>query len=748
MCYHVSIDGCNILLDCGWNDKFDVDMLKPLAAIAPKVDAVLISHPDTAHLGALPYAFGKLGMNCKVYATLPVHKMGQMYMYDHFLTRQDQGDFQEVFSLDDVDTAFAAFVPVKYMQLSMLRGKGDGISVMAYAAGHTLGGAVWKIGKDAEDVVYAVDYNVRKERHLNGTSFDAIHRPALLITDASSVDREVPNKTTRDAKLIDSILSSLRMNGNVLIPIDPAGRVLELILLLEEKWAQRQLGSYQIVLLTNVAYNTLDFAKSHLEWMGDHVTNAFERRRENPFNTKFLTLCHSMEELQALPPGPKVVLASFGSLEAGPSRHLFAEWAEDKSNLVILTGQPEHGSLTEQVVQLSAKATAKKKIKLTLSRRVPLEGSELAEHESSRKLSTSAEPEKKESETVTVEEEMTDIKPVEAEAEPMDVLFGVTTVGSTQEADLRRRDTLTEGFTPISTPHGPMFPDEVWEPTMTDYGQEIDIETFHQISQMSSGMPTLEPMKETTAVDDLAVAHIEEDEEEEPQEVPTKLVTETREINIRATIITVDFEGKADGKSVRTLITQAAPRRVVLVHGGAKETKTLKDALTAGLPGVQIDAPDAGKTIECTSASATYKIRVSDALFQKANMRDMAGYKVGWVNGVVGKALEEGGAPMLLPVSALNSNAEGMALAPSNATMTKVSAQPGSVFLGDLRLSDFRQALAQEGIIAEFADGVLVCANGRVTVRKDGDEKLVVEGALSQDYFEVRQILYSQYSIL
>ena len=49
MCYHVSIDGCNILLDCGWNDQFDVDMLAPLAAIAPEVDAVLISHPDTAH---------------------------------------------------------------------------------------------------------------------------------------------------------------------------------------------------------------------------------------------------------------------------------------------------------------------------------------------------------------------------------------------------------------------------------------------------------------------------------------------------------------------------------------------------------------------------------------------------------------------------------------------------------------------------------------------------------------------------
>ena len=49
---------------------------------------------------------------------------------------------------------------------------------------------------------------------------------------------------------------------------------------------------------------------------------------------------------------------------------------------------------------------------------------------------------------------------------------------------------------------------------------------------------------------------------------------------------------------------------------------------------------------------------VSDALFQKAKMRDMAGYKVGWINGIVGKALEEGGAPMLLPVSNLSSNAD------------------------------------------------------------------------------------------
>jgi Cft2 family RNA processing exonuclease len=43
---------------------------------------VLLSHPDPLHLGALPYAVGKLGLNCPIYATIPVYKMGQMFMYD------------------------------------------------------------------------------------------------------------------------------------------------------------------------------------------------------------------------------------------------------------------------------------------------------------------------------------------------------------------------------------------------------------------------------------------------------------------------------------------------------------------------------------------------------------------------------------------------------------------------------------------------------------------------------------------
>ena len=53
--------------------------------------------------------------------------------------------------------------------------KGDnGIQFTPIAAGHMIGGAIWKISKQGdEEIVYAVDFNHKKERHLNGALFDS-----------------------------------------------------------------------------------------------------------------------------------------------------------------------------------------------------------------------------------------------------------------------------------------------------------------------------------------------------------------------------------------------------------------------------------------------------------------------------------------------------------------------------------------------------------------------------------------------
>jgi cleavage and polyadenylation specificity factor subunit 2 len=83
--------------------------------------------------------------------------------------------------------------------------KGDnGLQITPFPAGHMMGGAVWRITKmGEEEVVYAVDFNHRKERHLNGCTFEGIGRPTLLITDAFNVLYAQPKHKQRDEQVFD-----------------------------------------------------------------------------------------------------------------------------------------------------------------------------------------------------------------------------------------------------------------------------------------------------------------------------------------------------------------------------------------------------------------------------------------------------------------------------------------------------------------------------------------------------------------
>lgn len=56
--------------------------------VAHLVDAVLLSHPDTLHLGALPYAMKQFNLRAPVFATEPVYRLGLLTMYDHYISRK------------------------------------------------------------------------------------------------------------------------------------------------------------------------------------------------------------------------------------------------------------------------------------------------------------------------------------------------------------------------------------------------------------------------------------------------------------------------------------------------------------------------------------------------------------------------------------------------------------------------------------------------------------------------------------
>jgi Cft2 family RNA processing exonuclease len=61
-----------------------------------------------------------------------------------------------------------------------------------------------------------------------------------------------------------------RRSGHVIVPVDTATRVLELLLLLEGHWADKKL-QYPIVFLCKTGLSVLSKAKAQLEFLSDKV---------------------------------------------------------------------------------------------------------------------------------------------------------------------------------------------------------------------------------------------------------------------------------------------------------------------------------------------------------------------------------------------------------------------------------------------------------------------------------------------
>ena len=60
--------------------------------------------------------------------------------------------------------------------------------------------------------------------------------PALFITDAYSMSQKQVHRRQRDEFLMTNILTALRNDGNVLVCVDTAGRVLELAHMIDHLW--------------------------------------------------------------------------------------------------------------------------------------------------------------------------------------------------------------------------------------------------------------------------------------------------------------------------------------------------------------------------------------------------------------------------------------------------------------------------------------------------------------------------------
>lgn len=718
-CYILQVDEVRILLDCGWSEDFDPEFIRELKRHVHWIDAVLISYPDVAHLGALPYLVGKLGLNCPIYATIPIYKMGQMFMYDLFQSHHNMEDF-DLFSLDDVDAAFEKITQLKYNQSVSLKGKVYGVTITPLPAGHMIGGTIWKIMKvGEEDIIYANDFNHKKERHLNGCELEKLQRPSLFITDAFNATYQQARRRARDEKLMTNILQTLRNNGNVLIAVDTAGRVLELIHMLDQLWRNKESGllAYSLALLNNVSYNVVEFAKSQIEWMSDKLMRSFEGARNNPFQFKHVQLCHSLHELAKVP-NPKVVLASSPDMESGFSRELFLQWCSNPNNSIIVTTRTSPGTLARDLVENGGNRT----IDLEVKKRIRLEGAELEEYERQRKENM----------------ELNGLNNNKDDSDSDDDIEMSVISKGRHDIVIKQEGKISSSFFKAAKKQYPMFPFKEEKIKNDDYGEIVKPEDYKLAEA-----PVEEDNKEN-----IVIKKEEEVEYVETPEIPTKCIVLNRTVQVNAQVQYIDFEGRSDGESLLKILSQLRPRRVIVVRGSPESTEVIKNHCLENID-ARVFTPARGEIVDATSETHIYQVRLTDALVSQLKFQKCKDVEVAWIDAqIVLRESQPDAKPQTIDDEPMELEDEERKIHTLEPIASTSAPRHDTVYINELKLFEFKQVLAKANITSEFSGGVLWCCNGTIAIRRIESGRIILEGCISEEYYTVRALLYEQYAIL
>jgi Cft2 family RNA processing exonuclease len=244
----VNINGRYLLLDAGMHLSGqeiypDYSLLKELGLSLDDVDALLISHAHLDHTGAIPYVH-KLNPNLPMFATEPTIRLMKPLLMD-VSKRSTTYTELEFVGHDDVEKALWNIQTVELQKNFDVASKsGMPWAVTYFPSGHILGAAAIYLEVDGIRLLFTGDYSVEDQKTVKGIQIPDDLPVDILITESTygymptnaSIPREIQEKM-----FIETVMQTIRKDGNVLIPAFALGRAQEIVCILQE-WLQHSDG--------------------------------------------------------------------------------------------------------------------------------------------------------------------------------------------------------------------------------------------------------------------------------------------------------------------------------------------------------------------------------------------------------------------------------------------------------------------------------------------------------------------------
>jgi metallo-beta-lactamase family protein len=360
-CHILRVNGKTVLLDCGMfqgrrSETHEKNLRLPVPIDG--IDAVVLSHAHIDHSGRLPL-LTRYGYRGPIYCTAATRDLCAVMLADsahiqekdaEYLTRRQREVAQPLYTMKDATIAVDRMVGLPYDTTFDVV---PGVRATFVDAGHILGSASVVLDCTETGTTKRIVFSADVGR--NGLPIIRDPRPPrgadVVIMESTYGNREHPSVAGARDMLANVIRETSARGGKVLVPAFAVGRAQEIIYDLHVLARENAIPPVPIYIDSPLAVDATTVFEMHPE-VFDRTEDLVQRVQEL-FRFTQVHYTREASESKALntQPGPMVIIAASGMVEAGRILHHVAHNAGDPRTTILIVGfQAEH-TLGRRIVE-------------------------------------------------------------------------------------------------------------------------------------------------------------------------------------------------------------------------------------------------------------------------------------------------------------------------------------------------------------------------------------------------------------
>jgi len=349
-CVLLSIDGKNILFDCGIRMEAGKE-LPDMQGIQQQggVDLILVSHAHLDHTGSLPI-ISREYPEAKIYMTHATKDLVKVLLYDSLKIMESREAEIPAFAPVHVENMLARIIC--FSPGFTFAPFNDEIRVTFHSAGHIAGAAgIYVTGVEGA-FFYSGDLSITPQRTVTGAAIPAL-RPDAAVIESTYGDRLHSDREIEEKRLIDKVSEVIQQGGKMLIPSFALGRAQEVILILKSAIRKKQIKPFKIY-VDGMVKDICRIYQQNPNYLKNMLAKKIFKGNEIFYDDDVIAVSGRQQREEIVNGSdPCCIIASSGMLSGGPSQWYAKMLSPSAENYIAITGYQDEEAPGRRLIELA-----------------------------------------------------------------------------------------------------------------------------------------------------------------------------------------------------------------------------------------------------------------------------------------------------------------------------------------------------------------------------------------------------------